>query len=248
MKLQGKVSIVTGAARGIGLAIARRLAREGSSIVVADLDPQGCERVALELNEMGVDALSLAVDITGEEARAHMVKTALQVYGHVDILVNNAGIMNRVPLLDVTPEVWHRTMQVNLDAAFFCAQAVLPTMRDQQWGRIINITSMSARTGGQASPPHYAVSKTGMVGMTRSLARVVGAWGVTVNAIAPGIIDTDMIADWPPETTKWWLEQIPLHRLGTTEDVAAAAAFLASDDAAYITGTTLDVNGGYYMG
>jgi 3-oxoacyl-[acyl-carrier protein] reductase len=189
----------------------------------------------------------MGADVTSDEGRARIVSAALERHGRIDVLVNNAGILPRVPLMEVTPEVWHRTMQVNLDAAFFCSQAVLPAMREQGRGRIINISSMSARTGGQASPPHYATSKTGLVGMTRALARVVGAWGVTVNAVAPGMIDTEMLAALTPEQRRWWLEQIPLARLGTPEDVAAAVAFLASDDAAYITGTTLDVNGGYFM-
>ncbi len=247
MRLGGYVSIVTGAARGIGLAIARRLATEGSTVVVADVNAAGAEEVARLLVEGGTSALPVVADITSEVDRARLITATIQAYGRIDVLVNNAGIMQRVALMDVTPEVWNQTMAVNLDAAFFCSQAVLPVMREQGRGRIINIASMAARTGGQASPPHYATSKTGLVGMTRALARVVGIWGITVNAVAPGMIDTEMIADLTPEQRKWWLQQIPLARLGTPEDVAAAVAFLASDDASYITGTTLDVNGGYYM-
>jgi NAD(P)-dependent dehydrogenase (short-subunit alcohol dehydrogenase family) len=247
MRLHGQVSIVTGGAQGIGLAIAARLAAEGSALLIADLNAEGAERAARSLNDSGATALAMGADVTSDEGRARIVSAALERHGRIDVLVNNAGILPRVPLMEVTPEVWHRTMQVNLDAAFFCSQAVLPAMREQGRGRIINISSMSARTGGQASPPHYATSKTGLVGMTRALARVVGAWGVTVNAVAPGMIDTEMLAALTPEQRRWWLEQIPLARLGTPEDVAAAVAFLASDDAAYITGTTLDVNGGYFM-
>ncbi len=247
MRLHGQASIVTGGAQGIGLAIAARLAAEGSALLIADLNAEGAERAARSLSASGATALAIGADVTSGEGRARIVSAALERHGRIDVLVNNAGILPRVPLMEVTPEVWHRTMQVNLDAAFFCSQAVLPAMREQGRGRIINISSMSARTGGQASPPHYATSKTGLVGMTRALARVVGAWGVTVNAVAPGMIDTEMLAALTPEQRQWWLEQIPLARLGTPEDVAAAVAFLASDDAAYITGTTLDVNGGYFM-
>lgn len=247
MRLQGQVAIVTGGAQGIGLAIAARLAADGSALVIADLNAEGAERAASSLSEAGPTALAIGADITSDEGRARIVSAALERHGRIDVLVNNAGILPRVPLMEVTPEVWHRTMQVNLDAAFFCSQAVLPAMRAQGRGRIINISSMSARTGGQASPPHYATSKTGLVGMTRALARVVGAWGVTVNAVAPGMIDTEMLAALTSEQRQWWLEQIPLARLGTPEDVAGAVAFLASDDASYITGATLDVNGGYFM-
>jgi len=247
MRLQGQVAIVTGGAQGIGLAIAARLAADGSALVIADLNAEGAERAASSLSEAGPTALAIGADITSDQGRARIVSAALERHGRIDVLVNNAGILPRVPLMEVTPEVWHRTMQVNLDAAFFCSQAVLPAMRAQGRGRIINISSMSARTGGQASPPHYATSKTGLVGMTRALARVVGAWGVTVNAVAPGMIDTEMLAALTPEQRQWWLEQIPLARLGTPEDVAGAVAFLASDDASYITGATLDVNGGYFM-
>lgn len=247
MRLQGQVAIVTGGAQGIGLAIAARLAADGSALVIADLNAEGAERAASSLSEAGPTALAIGADITSDQGRARIVSAALERHGRIDVLVNNAGILPRVPLMEVTPEVWHRTMQVNLDAAFFCSQAVLPAMRAQGRGRIINISSMSARTGGQASPPHYATSKTGLVGMTRALARVVGAWGVTVNAVAPGMIDTEMLAALTSEQRQWWLEQIPLARLGTPEDVAGAVAFLASDDASYITGATLDVNGGYFM-
>lgn len=247
MRLSGQVSIVTGAAQGIGYTIARRLVQEGSSVVVADLNLRGAEQAAGVLTAEGGDALALGVDVTAELDRERLVSETLAAYGRINILVNNAGIMDRVGLPDVTPEVWRRTMQVNLDAAFFCSQAVLPPMRANSSGRIINIASMSARTGGQTSPPHYATSKTGLVGMTRALARLAGAWGVTVNAIAPGMIDTQMIADLSPAQREWWLSQIPLGRLGTPEDVAGVVAFLASSDAAYITGATLDVNGGYFM-
>jgi 3-oxoacyl-[acyl-carrier protein] reductase len=247
VRLSGQVSIVTGAAQGIGFAIARRLLQEGSSIVVADVNAQGAQQAASILAAEGGKVRDVSVDITSQADRAQLVSMTLDIYGRIDVLVNNAGIMDRAGLLDVTPEVWHRTMQVNLDAAFFCSQAVLPTMRARGGGRIINISSMSARTGGQASPPHYATSKTGLVGMTRALARVAGAWGVTANAVAPGIIDTEMIADFSPDQRAWWLSQIPLGRLGTPEDIAGVVAFLAGPDAAYITGATLDVNGGYFM-
>jgi 3-oxoacyl-[acyl-carrier protein] reductase len=247
MRLQGQVAIVTGAARGIGYAIAHRLIAEGAAVVVADINAQGAEDAARTLAAEGGRALPVAADVTAEADRARLVAAALDTYGELDVLVNNAGILQRVGLLEVTPEVWHRAMAINLDAAFFCCQAVLPVMRERGRGRIINISSMSARTGGQASPPHYATSKTGLVGMTRALARVVGAWGITVNAVAPGIIDTEMIADWSPEQRDLWLSQIPLGRLGTAEDVAGVVAFLAGEDASYITGATLDINGGYFM-
>jgi 3-oxoacyl-[acyl-carrier protein] reductase len=247
MRLSGQVSIVTGAAQGIGQAIARRLVEEGSTVVVADINGAGAQQAVAALRAAGGEALALGVDITTGAERERLVSETLAAYGRISILVNNAGIMDRVELSEVTPEVWHRTMQVNLDAAFFCSQAVLASMRGNGSGRIINISSMSARTGGQSSPPHYATSKTGLVGMTRALARQAGAWGVTVNAVAPGMIDTKMIEDLSPAQREWWLSQIPLGRLGTPQDVAGAVAFLAGPDAAYITGATLDVNGGFFM-
>jgi 3-oxoacyl-[acyl-carrier protein] reductase len=247
MKLQGQVAIVTGGARGIGFAIARRLVQEGAAVVVADVNAEGAARAAAALGDEGGVALAVAADITADADRGRLVDETLAAWGRIDVLVNNAGILPRVGVLDVTPEVWARTMQVNVDAAFFLSQAVLPVMRDQGAGRIVNMASMSARTGGQASPPHYATSKTALVGMTRALARVVGAWGITVNAVAPGMIDTEMLADLPAAKRQWWLEQIPLGRLGSVEDVAGVVAFLAGPDAAYITGATVDVNGGYFM-
>jgi 3-oxoacyl-[acyl-carrier protein] reductase len=247
MRFSERVVIVTGAARGIGAAIATRFASEGASVVIADLDGEGADTMAGKLAETGANTLALAANIVQAEDRERLVAATLEAFGRIDVLVNNAGLMQRVAMQDVTYEVWHRTMQVNLDAAFFCSQIVLPVMRKRGQGRIVNISSMSARTGGQASPPHYATSKAGLVGMTKALARTVGEWGVTVNAVTPGIIETEMTADWPQEWRDRWLAEIPLHRFGTAEDVAAAVAFLASDDASYITGTTLDVNGGYFM-
>jgi 3-oxoacyl-[acyl-carrier protein] reductase len=247
MRFIEQVVIVTGAARVMGAAIATRFATEGASVVIADLDGAGAEAMARRLTPAGGSALAVAANITEAADRERLVETTIRAFGRIDVLVNNAGVMQRMALQDVTYDVWHRTMQVNLDAAFFCSQAVLSVMRERGKGRIVNISSMSARTGGQASPPHYATSKAGLVGMTKALARTVGEWGVTVNAVTPGIIDTEMIADWPPEWRDRWLAEIPLHRFGTADDVAAAVAFLASDDASYITGTTLDVNGGYFM-
>lgn len=245
--LHGKVAIVTGAARGIGFAIARRLAREGALLLIADVNGPGAAEAAAALATADGTTAAVGANITDERDRQRVVAAALERWQRIDVLVNNAGILPRVSLLEVTPEIWRRTMDVDLDAAFFLSQAVLPIMRDQQEGRIVNIASMSARTGGQASPPHYATAKTGLVGMTRALARVTGVWGVTVNAVAPGIIDTEMIADWLPGQREWWESQIPLGRLGTPEDVAGVVAFLAGPDAGYITGTTVDINGGYYM-
>ena len=247
MKLSGQVAIVTGAARGIGYAIAARLARDGARVIVADIDGPSAERAVQQLLESDGTASAIQSDITVAPERERLVATVLNAFGQIDILVNNAGILPRVDLMNVTSETWRRTMEVNVDAAFFLCQLVLPSMRARQSGRIVNISSMSARTGGQASPPHYATSKTALVGMTRALARTVGGWGITVNAVAPGIIDTEMIADWPPGQREWWLDQIPLARLGMPEDVASAVAFLVGPDSAYITGSTLDVNGGYFM-
>jgi 3-oxoacyl-[acyl-carrier protein] reductase len=246
--LTGKVAIVTGSGRGIGKAIAEQLASAGCSLVIGDVDLASATSTAQELaGRFGVCAAPRLLNVTDPSSvDVAFAETAAEL-GRVDILVNNAGVQSYVSFDEMELAEWRRVMEVNLTGMFLCCQAAARAMKPQRWGRIINLSSMSARTGGQASPPNYTTSKAGVIGLTKALARSLGRYNVTVNALAPGIIDTDMISHWTPELRTSWQNQIPLGRLGTAEDVGQAVVFLASDLASYITGTTLDINGGYVM-
>jgi 3-oxoacyl-[acyl-carrier protein] reductase len=246
--LAGQVAIVTGSGRGIGRAIADRLACAGCSTVIADIDLALAETTAADIaGRRGTLTLARMVNVTQPEAVDCLVTDTLSRFGRLDILVNNAGVQSYVSFDDMTLDEWKRVIDINLTSMFVCSKAAAAVMKPQRSGRIINLSSMSARTGGQASPPNYTTSKAGVVGLTKALARALGQYSITVNALAPGIIDTDMISHWTDDKRVAWQNQIPLARLGTSTDVANAVVFLASDLASYITGVVLDINGGYVM-
>jgi NAD(P)-dependent dehydrogenase (short-subunit alcohol dehydrogenase family) len=245
--LSDQVAIITGAARGIGAGIAELLAQHGATVIISDANAEGAATFAKQLRAQGYHAVAQRTDVTSAADRHALVDSTLTQFGRIDILVNNAGVLAPVTLDEMTEIEWDRLMGINLKAAFFCAQAVLPTMRAAQRGRIVNIASMSARTGGLASPMHYVTAKTGMLGLTRGLARLVAPFGITVNSICPGFIETDMASVWTPETRERLVATIPLGRFGTAQDVAGAAFFLCSPYADYVTGITLDVNGGSHI-
>ncbi len=243
--LADRVAIVTGASRGIGRAAARRLAAAGAAVVAAARgDHAGA--VAEEIRGAGGRSVAVSADVTDPQRIDAMVRTALDEYGRVDVLVNNAGIVRDQLALRMSPADWDAVVATNLTAAFHCARAVLRPMIRQRGGRIINVGSVVGRMGnpGQAN---YAASKAGLEGFSRALAREVASRGITVNVVAPGMIDTDMTAGLNESAQAAMLAQIPMGRLGTTEDVAGAIGFLASDEAAYVTGHVLAVNGGMYM-
>ena len=243
--LSGKAAIVTGASRGIGRAIALRLASAGA-LVVAGARSDHAEPVAREIEAAGGTAIALALDVTQTASIAAMAQTALDRFGRVDVLVNNAGIVRDQLLLRMKPEEWDAVIATNLTAAFACCRAVLRPMLKQRSGRIVNIGSVVGRTGnpGQAN---YAASKAGLEGFTRSLALEVASRGITANVVAPGMIETDMIAALDERAREALGGRIPMGRLGTADDVAAAVCFLASDEASYITGQVVGVNGGMYL-
>ena len=245
--LQGKVTIVTGSGRGIGEGIARLLGEAGATVIVADVDLGAAETVATSLEVGGVTAMAVAVDVSDEASVGEMAKAVLQRFAGIDILVNNAGVQSYVGFEDTSLAEWNRVQSINLTGMFLCTKAVYAAMKDAGGGAIVNLSSMSARTGGQASPVSYTSSKTGVVGITKSTARSLGKYGIRVNAICPGIIDTEMISHWDDRLRAHWEGQMPLERLGTIEDVARVVLFLVSDLACYLTGTTTDINGGYAM-
>jgi 3-oxoacyl-[acyl-carrier protein] reductase len=240
-----KTAFVTGASRGIGRACALTLAQAGARVVVAARDLAKLEETASAIRAAGGEAFVVAIDLASAESIKEAF-TAAKDFGRIDILVNNAGITRDGLALRMKKDDWDAVLAANLTGAFLCTQQVLQGMMKERWGRIVNISSVVAEAGnpGQAN---YVASKAGLIGLTKSLAQEMSSRNITVNAVAPGFIETDMTAGLSPELKDNMLGHIPLKRFGKAEDVAAAVRFLASDDAGYITGHVLDVNGGMYM-
>ena len=243
--LEGRVALVTGASRGIGRATALALAAAGATVVAAARG-DNAQATAGEIMSRGGRAEAAAVDVTDAEAIARTVASTLERYSRIDVLVNNAGITRDQLVLRMKRDDWDAVIQTNLTAAFTFVQAVLKPMIKQRSGRIINITSVVGQSGN-AGQANYAASKAGLIGFTKAVALEVASRNITVNAVAPGLIDTDMTRAVAGAAQEEWAAKIPLQRLGTPEDVAAAVVFLASDEAAYITGHVLAVNGGMYL-
>lgn len=241
-RLLDRVGIVTGSARGIGLGIARAFAAEGARIVLADIDGAALDAPSKELS-----ALAVVTDVADEASVHAMVEQVMHRHGRIDILVNNAGICPLTPFESIGRAEWDKVMAINLTGAFLCSQAVLPVMKQAQYGRIINISSVAGKMGGVAVGAHYAASKAGLLGLTWTCAKLYASFGVTVNAIAPVTVETDLTRDWPAESLDRMRRSIPLGRLASVQDVAAAALFIASEEAGFITGEVLDVNGGFLM-
>ena len=245
--LQGRIALVTGASQGIGRACALELARAGATVALAARNESKLAETAAEIQAAGGIAAVFALDVASEDSIKAGAKAILDKFGKVEILVNNAGITRDGLVLRMKRPDWDDVLSTNLTGAFLLTQAVLSPMLRNRWGRIVNITSVVGETG-QAGQVNYAASKAGVIGMTRALAREVGARGITVNAAAPGYIETPMTAVLDQKVRDAMLTGIPLGRPGTDAEVAQCVAFLASDAAAYITGHVLDVNGGMFMG
>jgi 3-oxoacyl-[acyl-carrier protein] reductase len=245
--LAGRIALVTGASQGIGKATALRLAQAGASVALAARNQDKLAEVAAEITAAGGTAQVFSLDLGSEDSIKACAKDAIAHFGKVDILVNNGGITRDMLALRMKRKDWDDVLSTNLTGAFLMTQAVMPSMLKTRWGRIINITSVVGETG-QAGQANYAASKAGLIGLTKALARELASRTITVNAIAPGFVETAMTGILNDEQRSAMMSIIPLQRAGSEQDVAAAVAFLASDDAAYITGHTLDVNGGMYMG
>jgi 3-oxoacyl-[acyl-carrier protein] reductase len=242
-----KVALVTGSARGIGRAIAETLASRGASVIIADLRTELAAVTAQEIAaSTGQRTLAIAVDVVDSASVKVMVDRALAEFGRLDILVNNAGVTRDNLIMRMEEADWDLVLNINLKGAFNCSKAVVRTMMKQHYGRIVNIASVSG-LAGQAGQANYSASKAGLIGMTKALARELGSRQITVNAVAPGFVPTDLTKDLPAELKDGMMKMIPLGRWGTVQEIAAAVAFLASDEAAYITGHILSVDGGMVM-
>lgn len=247
MVLEDKIAIVTGAGAGLGRCMALELAREGADVAIWDVHGDSAKDAQIEVEKLGRRVLAMAVDVADGDAVQASVEKVMANWGRIDILINNAGICQKEAIEAISEDQWDRIMAVNLKGTFLCSRAVMPIMKLQREGRIINMGSVSGKIGGIAAGAHYAASKAGVMCFTKSLARELAPFSVTVNGIAPGVVETDMTRDLSGGEWEDYLDGIPLNRIGEAKDVARVAVFLASPDAAYLTGEIIDVNGGQFM-
>ncbi|MBT2719547.1 SDR family NAD(P)-dependent oxidoreductase [Bacillus sp. ISL-46] len=249
-ELNNRVAIVTGSGskKGIGRTIALTLAKQGASVVVADINMDGIQDTVHAITEAGGKALGVELNVTSKESNDAMVEKVLQTFGRIDILVNNAGISQKVTVQDMTLEDISRVFNVNMFGLFLCTQSVLETMKKQKYGRIISLSSVSAKRGGGVfGGPHYSASKAAVLGFSKNLAHEVALDGITVNCVAPGLVNTDIWKSLPEDQAKEVVAGIPMGRPGETKEIAATIAFLVSEEASYITGEEVDINGGSHM-
>jgi 3-oxoacyl-[acyl-carrier protein] reductase len=244
MSMEGRVAIVTGAAKGIGRGVARTLAREGADIVIVDINLQGAQQVADEIQASGRKTLAMKVDISCKQDVLDAVEATIQTFARIDILVNNAGIAEPETVEDLSEADWDRTININLKGPFLFSQAVIPQMKKQGGGRIVNISSIAGKIGGICAGPAYAASKAGVMCLTKSFSKALAKFNILVNSVSPGQIDTDLNKLFPEDMNKIFMEAIPLGHYGQPEDIAEAVAFLCSDKARWITGEIFNVDGG----
>ena len=246
IKLEGRVAIVTGGAQGMGFAIADMFAENGIKVVIGDVNGESALKAAKRIAEKGGNAFGCKVHVTIEKDVEQMLETAFTKFGDIGILVNNAGILRPTRIDDISYEEWKLLIDVNLNGVFLCSKAVLPMMKKNNFGRIINMSSSAGRSVSTLGGAHYTASKAGVLGLTRAMAKEVSRFGITVNAICPGLIDTEMVRqDCPPDMIKKYESSFPIPRLGTPDEVAQLAFFLCMDS--YITGASIDINGGDLM-
>jgi 3-oxoacyl-[acyl-carrier protein] reductase len=244
--LTDQIALVTGASRGIGQAIAYALGKQGATVIGTATSEAGANNITLNLEAEGIKGCGMVLNVTDSNSTAQCIKGVTDEYGSPDILVNNAGITRDNLLMMMKDDQWDDIINTNLNSVFRMSKAVIRPMMKKRNGRIINISSVVGATGNPGQT-NYAASKAGLIGFSKSLAREIGSRNITVNTVAPGFIDTDMTRDLSEEQKDQLTSQIPLGRLGSADDIAAAVAFLASPSAAYITGETIHVNGGMYM-
>jgi len=245
-RLRGKVALVTGGTRGIGAGIVKAFLSEGASVGYSGTSNSSVANAKAEFAAGGTSQ-GFVADLSSADAGATLVAAAIEHFGKIDIVVNNAGVVSRVGEWDITPKEWDRVHDVNLRATFFVAQHAARSMKNQGGGAILNVSSIAGQHGGVAGSPAYASSKAAVIGLTKSLARRFAPYAIRVNCIAPADIETDMTSNWPADLREKLNSLTPLGRFGTTDEVNGAAIFLASDEATFITGQTLSINGGAYM-
>jgi len=243
--LSGQTALVTGAARGIGEAIARRLATAGAHVAVSDVDLEGARLVAASINvQAGSQAMAVFLDVTRYGSVTAAVAEVLERTGRLDILVNNAGIAGRAaPLWEQTDEDWHQVMAINLTGVFYCCRAVIPHMRERRYGRIVNVASIAGKEGNP-NMTAYSASKAGVIGFTKALAKEVALDGICVNAVTPAVVRTPILEQLTPAQIEYMTSRIPMRRTGTPEEIAAVVHFLASPDCSFVTGQVYDASGG----
>ena len=243
--MSDRVAIVTGAGQGMGRAVSLRLAADGARIVANDVNEEPAAQTVEGIEEAGGDAIAVAGDVTSSGDVADIVGAALEKYGRIDILVNNAGVLRPTRVIDIEEDEWDWVIAVNLKGTYLCSRAVLPAMREAGWGRIVNFSSTAGKSTSTVGGAHYTAAKAGVLGFTRHLAREAAGYGITVNAVCPGLIDTEMVRGTiPDDKARAYAASFPIQRMGEPSEVAELVAFLASDRAAYITGASLDINGG----
>lgn len=245
--LRGKIAIVTGAARGLGKATAEVLASRGAHVIVNDRDLGPATEAAGAIVYKGGQATPLEFDVADVQQVSNAFRRLLDQFSRIDILVNNAGIGDFVSFPEITPDKWDRMLNIHLKGSFNCCQAVLPSMKERKYGKIVNVSSVAGKRGDFSGNAHYTAAKAGMIGLTKSLAGYAAPFGINVNAVAPGLVATNLTDEMSPEWKATTIARIPAGRLGLPEEIGRAIAFLASDDASYIFGETLSVNGGSYM-
>jgi 3-oxoacyl-[acyl-carrier protein] reductase len=246
--LKGRIAIVTGAARGIGFAAAEKLAENGASVVLGDLNEPLVQEAAGRLKAKGYEALAVRMDVGRNDSIREAIAAAVKAFGGIDIVVNNAGILSALSIEEMTREEWDKVLNVNLGGTFFVIQAALPFLKKSQNPRIINISSLTGRNGGFEGSMCYAASKGGVISITRGMARRLAPFNITVNAVCPGPTETEILKGYTSEAQERQRNVSLLRRLGQPEEIAAAICYLASTEAAFVTGAMLDVNGGAYMG
>ena len=246
--LKGRIAIVTGAARGIGFASAEKLAENGASVVLGDVNEPLVQEAAGRLKAKGYEALAVRMDVGRNDSIREAIAAAVKAFGGIDIVVNNAGILGALSIEEMTREEWDKVLNVNLGGTFFVIQAALPFLKKSQNPRIINISSLTGRNGGFEGSMCYAASKGGVISITRGMARRLAPFNITVNAVCPGPTETEILKGYTPEAQERQRNVSLLRRLGQPEEIAASICYLASTEAAFVTGAMLDVNGGAYMG
>ena len=246
MKLKDKVALVTGAGSGIGRACALWLAEEGAEVAIADLNLPAAEQGAQEVRGKGRRALAVRADVADSDQVADLAQQIIRQFGRVDILVNNAGRAQPKPFTELTEADWDRMIDVHLKGTFNCTKAVIEGMISHRWGRIISIASTAGLTG-TPNHIHYSAAKAGIIGFTKALAKDMAPFGITLNAVAPGIIETPILSGVPEDLKQLYISRTPVGRMGRPEDIAAVVTFLATDDAGFITGQVISPNGGYFI-